>query len=305
MEVRGTQSFVHVLSACWRRPGVTALEVAWRWCFGIPALAMLWWFGSRALAGVSVAGLGLDRALLNDPVGALTADTVGASAKIAGAVGAVLPLLWQLGRWLGPVLIVGWIVISALGRTLVLRLVDGGLRARVGTLMGLQAVKVVSLGCVFWLWYLGAAAAVRTMVTGPLARQQEPNLVGVSAVVIVLSLGLFVAWQAVSWVVGIAPVLAMVRGTGVVASLRGALGLGALRAKLAEINLVLGIVKIALLVLAMVFSATPLPFESVTSVGFLQVWWSGVGLLYVLWSDFFHVARLVGYLKLYRAYAGE
>ena len=33
--VRGTQSFVHVLATCWRRPSLTALEVAWRWAFGI------------------------------------------------------------------------------------------------------------------------------------------------------------------------------------------------------------------------------------------------------------------------------
>ena len=40
--VRGTQSFVHTLSECWRRPSLTALEVVWRWAFGIPALLLLW-----------------------------------------------------------------------------------------------------------------------------------------------------------------------------------------------------------------------------------------------------------------------
>ncbi len=39
--VRGTQSFVHTLGACWKRPSLTALEVLWRWSFGIPALMLL------------------------------------------------------------------------------------------------------------------------------------------------------------------------------------------------------------------------------------------------------------------------
>ena len=97
----------------------------------------------------------------------------------------------------------------------------------------------------------------------------------------------------------------MLRDLGVAQSLRAALTLGPLRGKLVEINLVLGIVKIALVVLAMVFSATPLPFESVTSTAFLVWWWAGITVLYLLWSDFFHVARLLGYLGLWQAYQAE
>ena len=78
--------------------------------------------------------------------------------------------------------------------------------------------------------------------------------------------------------------------------------LGPLKSKLVEINLVMGIVKIALMVLALVFSATPLPFESAATPEFLWCWWIGVAVLYFIASDFFHVARLVGYLRLWRAY---
>ncbi len=81
--------------------------------------------------------------------------------------------------------------------------------------------------------------------------------------------------------------------------------LGPLKSKLVEINLVMGIVKIALIVLAMVFSATPLPFESVTTPQFLAWWWIGVTVVYLLASDFFHVARQVAYLELWRAFESE
>ena len=33
--MRGTQSLVHTLGRCWRRPSLTGLEVLWRWVFGI------------------------------------------------------------------------------------------------------------------------------------------------------------------------------------------------------------------------------------------------------------------------------
>jgi hypothetical protein len=119
---------------------------------------------------------------------------------------------------------------------------------------------------------------------------------------IVSTLGLFTAWAVVSWALAVAPLLAMLRDVGVRESLRSAFRLGPLKSKLVEVNLVLGIVKIALIVLAIVFSATPLPFESVTTPEFLRGWWIGVAVVYLVESDFFHVARLMAYLELWRAY---
>jgi hypothetical protein len=89
------------------------------------------------------------------------------------------------------------------------------------------------------------------------------------------------------------------------ASLRGAVHSGRLRAKLVEINLVMGIVKVSLIVLGMVFSACPLPFASVESRTFL-VWWTiGVGVLYLVASDYFHVVRVAAYQALYQVYEPE
>ena len=75
-----------------------------------------------------------------------------------------------------------------------------------------------------------------------------------------------------------------------------------MRGKLIEINMVMNIVRIALIVLAMVFSASPLPFSSVETQTFLTCWWAGVGLVYLGMSDYFHVVRSAAYLSLWRAY---
>lgn len=308
--VRGTQSFVHTLSSCWQRPSLVGLEVLWRWTYGIPAV----WFvflKLREILGAHTQGrydlslLGLDRALLTDPVGALTADPIAVVAKIEQAGEIVGPDLLRLAVWLIPSLVVVWIVVSSFGRTIVLRRADARLSARPVTLMALQVIRLAALAGSFWLWFWCIGWAARVAVTQPIAAGQEPNLVLYCAVAIVTTIGLFVLWGTVSWVFSVAPLLAMLRGTGVAASLAAAFRLGPMKAKLVEVNLVMGIVKIALIVLAMVFSATPLPFESVTSQGFLAWWWAGVTVLYLLGSDFFHVARLVAYLDLWQAYAEQ
>ena len=81
--------------------------------------------------------------------------------------------------------------------------------------------------------------------------------------------------------------------------------LGPLRGKLMEINLVMGIVKIALIVLAMVFSATPLPFAEVVSGAGLYAWWAVVTVLYLVASDFFQVARVAAFVELWGLYVPE
>lgn len=308
--VRGTQSFVHTLSACWRRPSLTAIEVGWRWLFGIPALLLV---GSQVrkvlLAATSgtldPASLGLDRALLTDPIGALTADPLGAAQKFASALAQVLPGFEHLALVLLLPLALAWIALCSLGRTLLLRRFDARLHARPFTVAVLQTIRIVVLLAVLWLWFRLMTGSAHLAINAPIAAGNEPNLVLYCALVIVSTLGLFTAWGFVSWPLAIAPLLAMLNDSGAAASLRAAFGLGPLRAKLVEINLVLGIVKIALLVLAMVFSATPLPFQSVTTPEFLAWWTAGVAVLYLLASDFFHVARLLGYLSLWRTFQNE
>jgi hypothetical protein len=296
-EVRATQSFVHVLSECWSRPSLTALEVLWRWIYGIPALFLLWRVGSRLFATVPLNTAALEKMTVTQPMRA--AET------LAEAMAVLLPPVASVAVWLAPLLLVAWIVWSSLGRTVVLRRIDTTLHARPWTLMVLQTIRVVALTASFALWFWCLQLAAGVTVTGPLSRGGEPNLVGYFALVIVATLALFTLWAVVSWVFSVAPLLAMLRDTGIGASLNAAFHLGPLKGKLVEINLVMGIVKIALIVLAMVFSATPLPFESITTPEFLATWWAGVGVLYLIASDFFHVARLLGYLRLWKAYEGR
>ena len=292
--VRGTQSFVYTLSATWRRPGLTALEVIWRWAFGVPAAALIVYETLRVFRQAPVDVAALKRMSILDPTGA--AVTLAQSANV------LLPPVLRVVAWLAPLLLVVWVTVSSLGRTLVLRRVDGRLHARPWTLMALQAVRMVALAVSFVAWFACVRAAAGIAVDGPIAVGQDPNVVGYCAIVIVATLGMFVLWAVVSWALSVAPLLAMQRNLGAGASLVAAFRLGPMRGKLVEINLVMGIVKIALIVLAMVFSACPLPFESVATPDFMLWWYGVVTILYLVASDFFQVVRLVSYLELWKVY---
>jgi hypothetical protein len=295
--VRGTQSFVHTLSECWRRPSLTALEVLWRWAYGIPALLLLRYEGLKILQETPVDFAALRNMTVLDPMGS--------AATLAKAMEVLVPPVLRVALWLAPLMVVVWVVVSALGRTVVLRRADRRLHRQIGTLIVLQAVRVIALLASFAVWFWCMERVAELTVTGPVDVGGEPNLVGYFALVIVATLGLFTLWAVVSWALSVAPLLAMLQGLGVGGSLAAAFRLGPLKGKLVEINLVMGIVKIALIVLAMVFSATPLPFESVTTPEFLAWWWAGVTVVYLLGSDFFHVARQVAYLQLWQTFEGK
>jgi hypothetical protein len=110
----------------------------------------------------------------------------------------------------------------------------------------------------------------------------------------------FIAWALWSWVLSIASVLIAAEDRNVASALVASVRLGPLTMQLVEVNLVLGIVKLALIVLAMVFSAIPLPFETQMNGTALYVWWAAVAVWYLAASDFFQVARLAAFVEFWQ-----
>jgi hypothetical protein len=289
MPVRGTQSFVHILRDCWRRPSLLALEVLWRWAFGIPFAALVVWEGWHIYAGTAsqLAGTGMNDVSLLDPTRA---------AVIAADVYAILaPPVFHALLWLLPVGLVGWAAASGIGRSAVLRRYDPSLPRRWGALTILQLLRVAFLVGSFVLWFAGIRWAASISLSG-----DSPNIVGYLALVICLSLGIFIVWALVSWVFSIAPLLALLERRGIASSLVRSLRLGPLKGKLVEINLIMGIIKLVLVVLAMVWSAMPLPFEAVVQGPSLYAWWVFGTILYCVASDFFQVTRLAAFIELWR-----
>ena len=285
--MRGTQSLVHICAFCWKRPGLLGWELLWRWGFGIPAAAILYYQGAHIAAGGLLNQESFSNLSLSDPLAA--------GQQLTAAAAALSPLVLRAALWWGPILAVAWAAASGLGRSAVLQRLDPALRPAPLTLILLQLLRISALVAVCVGWYRAIGWAADATLTSA-----APNLVAWSAWVICLSLGIFVLWALLSWIFSIAPLLAMLQGTGVLGSLAISLRQGPLTAKLVEVNLVLGIVRLALIVLALVFSAIPLPFEADMTGTALYAWWALVTLLYMVASDFFQIARLAAFVQFWR-----
>lgn len=285
---RVTQGFVGNLTWTWRHPSVSAIEIAWRWLFGAPALWLVWHVLQGVLDAVPWRNTGVQNVSANQ----LLTDPMAATLAASELMTLLLPGLLHAARWLVPVLLVGWVVFSSVGRSLVLRRMDQGLKPRLGTMFALQTVRVAVSVAIALVWLLGVRWLARVTIADPIAAGGEPLIMLYTGGAIVLTLGLFVLAGAMSWVFAAAPIVAMREDAGTLQSLRGAAQAHGARAGMMEINLVLSVVKIMLLVLAMAFSAFPLPFTTIVTEEYVLMWSALVALGYFAGSDFFHVTRL-------------
>jgi hypothetical protein len=299
--VRGTQSLVGQMGWVIARPLLTAMEVGWRWLVGLPVLVVCWIEARRILMALPPESAGL--------TGINPQDPWVAAVQLNHAWGLYRPEVVSVLGWLVPVAAVAWVVISALGRSVVLwRLVSASgrpVRMRANGLMGmmvLQAAWLVVMGAMVgaWAWAMAWAGATNISGTGG-----EPDLVGYSMWAIFLTLGFYTAWALVSWPVGIAPVLMVMEECSAAQALGRSVRLGkAFTSKVVEINLVMGIVTLALIVLAMVLSAAPLPFSDQLGPDALHVLWAVAAVAYLIASDYFKVVRLKSFVEFTREFRG-
>jgi hypothetical protein len=291
--VRGTQLLVEHMGDVFRRPSLIAIEVAWRWLFGIPFLLVCWQQAQQILVAYPVessAFASLD-----------TQNPWVAAAQISNGISFYEPHVLAVLRWLLPGAATIWIVVSGLGRRLLLKRMDAPMRFRPFTMMVLEGawLGLFALGVWGWLRSMQWIAATHINVAG------EPDLVGYFIWAIFLSLGFFTAFALSSWPLLIAPLLVQREKRSVASALRESLRLGKpFTSKLVEINLVLGIVKLALIVVAMVFSAAPLPFSDELGEGAMHVVAAASIVFYFVANDFFQVVRLKAFLAFWKAFRG-
>jgi hypothetical protein len=289
--VRATQSAVAQMGWVFAHPSLTALEVAWRWIFGGPMLLVCWIQAQRILAQLPPDSTGLDKVNLQDPwVSAV---------RLADAWDLYRPHVVHVLVWLGPLAAVAWIVLSALGRNLVMKRLEPGTPFRPVSMIALQAAWLAALVFTCWAWFRSIGWAADNHI----GNGAEPDLVGYTVWVIVFTLGFFTLWALISWAVTIAPMLVLLENRSAFSALREGLRLGkAFTSKLVEINLVMGIVKLALLVLAMVFSSVLIPFTEQVGAGTLHVEWIIVSIFYFVARDYFQVVRLKGFVEFWHTF---
>ena len=263
-------SFLDVLQKCRRHPSWLALELLWRWGYGIPLLAVIAWqfqhIGAETAARVQATGV-MQFSLQAPMAGALA---------IAESYMILWPPVVRVLAWLLPCAMVGWALAAGVGRNLVLRRYDRMLAWHPGPLVVLQLLRAAALFAMIVAWFVAirwAASFSLAGVSPALETTAEPNLVLYLALVIAISLAAITIWLLLSWVFSIAPLIALLEGCGVGASLRRSLRLGPLRRKLVEINLAVGYWKLAATVLVLILTATPAAFVVAIQGLWLYLWW--------------------------------
>jgi hypothetical protein len=295
--LRGTQSLVGQMSWVFARPSLTAIEVGWRWTFGLSLLAVCWMQTQRILLALSPEAAGLTSI---DPQNPWVA-----AEQIAHAMALYRPYVVAALRWIAPLAALAWVVASGVGRSLLLSRMEPGLTLRgrrMLAMIALQAAWMAALCTIGWAWFRSMewVAASYINVAG------EPDLVGFSVWTIFLSLGCFTLWALASWPLTIAPLLMLLEGRSALSSLGRSFRLGKeFNGKLVEINLVMGIVKLALIVLTMVLSAAPLPFSDQLGPDAMHGISAAATIFYLVASDSFQVVRLKSFLEFWERFCGE
>jgi hypothetical protein len=259
---RGTQLLVGHMGWLLRRPALVALEVGWRWLFGLPLLMVCAGVVRRVLRAAPLEAAGLGSLDLQNPWLA--------AVQLSNAWAVYAPLLRAALGWIVPAAVLVWIVFSAVGRALILRRMEPGVRFRPFAMMALHAVWLALLAAVCWAWFRSVAWAATIYISAG----GEPDLVGYAAWVIFFSLFYFVVWAVCNWPLAVAPLL-------------------------------MGIVRLALMVLAMVLSAAPLPFSDELGPEAMHGVWLVAAVFYLIASDFFQVMRLKSFIEFWRLFRGE
>ncbi|MGC9222701.1 MAG: hypothetical protein ACP5E2_02175 [Terracidiphilus sp.] len=289
--VRGTQLLVEHMGAILKRPLLIAIEIGWRWLFGVPFLWLCWRQAQEFLAAYPLDSSGLD-----------SIDTFNpwvAAVQISHGISFYEPHVLAALRWLLPAAALAWIAISGLGRGLLLSRLEARIRFQPFTAMIFQAAWLALFALAVWGWLRSIAWVTATHIDV----QGEPDLVGYFIWAIFLSLGFFTAFALASWPLTIAPLLVNLEDRSLLSAACESLRLGrGFTSKLVEINLVMGIVKLALIVLAMVFSAAPLPFSDQLGAGAMQLAVAVAMVFYLVANDFFQVVRLKAFLAFWKTF---
>jgi len=275
-----------------RHPAVVAVEVGWRWLFGIPFLLVCWTRLQHVLTILSPEDSGLTSINAQNPW--IAAE------QLSRVWRQYRPLIGHELRWIAPLAALAWVLISTFGRNLALKVAVPRISFRPGAMLMLQTAWLIVFGSICWGWCESVGWVASTHFHGT-----EPDLIGFAIWLIFLSLGFFTIWALLGWIVSVAPVLMLLEECSATSALRLAFKLGRpFTSELFEIGMVMGIVNLALIVVAMVLSAAPLPFSDELGGEALHVVWAGATVFYLIAHDYFQIVRISCFVQFWKIFRG-
>jgi hypothetical protein len=289
MSGRGADTLASVLAECLRRPGLLARELAWRWLYGIPALAVAAGvcFHLYRITSGTLAAAGVDQISLDHPWQSAAILTV--------AFQVVRPLVVHAALWSLPLLGLAWAIAAGIGRNLVFRSCQPDLPWRLRALIGIQTARVFALAVVAALWWGSVRwSAEASTLAG------VPNLSVYFGLVAAFSLGFLVLWSLASWVFLVAPMFVLLEGKSLAASLSQSMRPSLARGELVGVNVAIASIRFALAAGFTVLSLLPLGVLSSTRQAPIYLWLAAVTVVYLILSSFLQVVRLVAFVRFWK-----
>lgn len=285
MNGRGPATIAGVVAECWRRPGLLARELAWRWLYVIPALAItgVACYHIYSITEGTLQAAGASQISLAHPWQGAAIVSV-----VAGEIG---PVVTKIALWLLPLLGLGWAIAAGVGRNMVLRCYEPGLPWRPAAMTVIQALRVLALTATVALWWGGLRwSAQASTVAG------VPNIPVYFGLVTAFTIGVLVLWSLCSWVFFMAPMFVLIERRSLVASLGRAMRPGSARARLVGANVAVAFLRFVVAMVFTILSLLPLGFVASAQSLLLWLWLGGMTLAYMVISGFFQVVRLVAFV---------
>ncbi len=206
-QVRGTQTLVDQMGWMLRHPAIVAIEVGWRWLFGVPFLLVCWSRLQHVFTQLSPEDAGLGNIDVQNPWIA--------AGQLSRALARYEPLLAHEMRWLRTDRRLCMDCDLESG-TQPCAQTDGTSSAPAAlAMMVLQAAWLALFGGVCWGWFRAVGWAAATHFPAG----SEPDLIGFSIWLIFLSLAFFTVWALLGWIVSVAPVLMLLERRSAVSAL--------------------------------------------------------------------------------------
>ncbi|HJX00193.1 MAG TPA: hypothetical protein VJ453_08525 [Terriglobales bacterium] len=269
-----------------RDPALLLIEIGWRWTFGVIAVLLF---------GPSIFRI-LDKIKL-DPRGLDTLTTVN-PLQLGRQIGATLPAfgaaLLRVVLVAGVILIIFWVILSALGRnaTLARPALMHGRNAGLRTSFASSLSRVlVTIACAVTCLLTATVAA---FIASTLSRNALPNFGLIAAISLVALLLVGGVGFTLNWLLSLAPLFGADQWHSCVADT--VKFVRCCRDELLEISIVSTVIGAAWLIVSLLLSFAVA--SVVRSPRMLLADLLAIALLYFLGADFLYVARLVAYGRL-------
>lgn len=266
-------------------PSLLAIEVAWRWIFGAVALALL-----------AFAFFRLQHAVIINPeedaqLHSMSPESIG-QALILIAYRAI-PVAAHLAAIIVPALLILWTIAASIGRAAIMAKLLGQDHTRLqwSAFIGVHALRALSVLGLF-VGYLAASFGAAV-----LSNPENPNYLLSALVFLVMFVVVVAIWMWVHWVLSIAAIYPIKDSASLLVSLKSAFQLVQRKpGELAGIATGNGTARSIVALVFTFFGLLPLPLYPVAP-GLLTVIEIIIALAYCVVSDWFLLARLVGYME--------